>query len=77
MNIDMVTLGQPQRKRLSPQDLKRYRDKKFCFECGQESHCRTDCPQKGSQKKKKVSAAVQKVQDDQEELLEKDSDLEE
>ena len=77
MDIDTVTLRQTQRKRLSRQDLKKYLDKKLCFGCGQEGYHRIDCPQKSSQKKKKVSAAVQEVQEDQEELLGKDSDLEE
>ena len=77
MDIDTVMSGQTQRKQLSSQDLKRYQDKNLCFRCGQGGHCRIDCPQKNSQKKKKVSVAVQEVQDDQEELLEKDNDLEE
>ena len=77
MDIDMVTLGQPQHKRLSLQDLKRYWDKNFCFGCGQEGHRRTDCPQKGSQKKKKVSAVAQEVQENQEELSEKHSNSKE
>ena len=69
MDIDMVMLRQQQRKRLSPQDLKKYWDKNLCFGCGQESYHRTDCLQKGNQKKKKILAAVQEVQEDQEELL--------
>ena len=77
MDIDMVMLGQPQRKRLSPQDLKRYQDKNLCFGCDQEGHQRTDFPQKGSQKKKKITAVVQEVQEDSEELSGKDSNLEE
>ena len=77
MNIDTITLGQSQQKRLSPQDLKKYQDKKLRFGCGQEGDCRTDCPQKNSSKKKKVSAVVQEVPEDPEELLGKDSDLEE
>ena len=77
MNIDMVMLGQPQHKRLSPQELKNYEDKNLCFGCGQKGHCNTDCPQKSSQKRKKVLAAIQEVQDDQEELLGKDSNSEE
>ena len=76
MDIDMVMLRQQQRKRLSPQDLKRYWDKNLCFGCGQESYRRTDCFQKGSQKKKKILAAVQEVQEDQKELLGKDRNLE-
>ena len=77
MIIDMVTLGQQQRKRLSPQDLKKYWDKNLCFGCGQEDYHRTNCPQKGSQKKKKVSAAVQELQEHQEKLLGKNSNWEE
>ena len=77
MNINMVMLGQPQRKRLSLQDLKRYRNKNLCFGCGQGGHQRTNCPQKGGQKKKNITAMVQEVQEDPEELLRKDSNSEE
>ena len=71
IDIDTVTLGQTQRKQLSPQDLKRYWDKNLCFGCGQEGHHMIDCPQKNSPKTKNVSAAVQEAQEDQKELLEK------
>ena len=77
MNIDMVTSRQPQRTRLSSQELKKYWDKTLCFEYGQEGYQRTDCPQKGGQKKKKVKAMVQEVQENPEELLGKNSDSEE
>ena len=73
----MVMLGQPQRKKLSSQNLKRYRNKNLCFGCGQKGHQKTNCPQKGDQKKKKVTAVVQEVQEDPKKLLGKDSDLEE
>ena len=49
MDINMITLGQPQRKRLSPQDLKRHCNKNLCFDCGPKGYQRTDCPQKGGQ----------------------------
>ena len=48
MDIDLITIGRPQHKKLSPEDLKCYWDKYLCFEYGQEGHCRTDCPQKSS-----------------------------
>ena len=77
MDIDTVTPGQTHCKQLSPQGLKKYQDKNFCYGCGQERYHRTYCPQKNSQKKKKVSAAVQEVQKDQEELLGKNNNSEE
>ena len=73
MDINIVTLRQTPRKRLSPQDLKKYRDKNLCFGCGQKGRRKTDCLQKNKEKKKKVSAAVQEVQEDRKELLGKDS----